>query len=340
MRRLLVVIALLVAQPAAAAFSPPEKVGVAHAARACMAVANAERNLGASIRTGGDVAAQARAGAALVRAAGDVCSVFHGLVGGIRDRADGTPLTRDETLVEVWAHRGGALAESLETAVEALRGAGVDTYDLSLAAWHLNRIDGALPYADPAPQPLLPGQAVATVVGPHGDYFGAQRHLWLATHYFREWAVGWATVFEAMPGYRSAAFGDAFGTYALAIGLQVQAASLIASVPVGGNDTQQAQLDLKDRLCSVLKAGQWLWQAAPGGGVPEQYHAVMAAWSEIDPVDGLGKRGVRVARARAISAAYRRANVRLTDSWRHSHAADGDTAGDFKNEPQRSRCGQ
>lgn len=310
------------AKPARASLPLSERDSIRHAANAAVYLARAESTLAREIEMGGDVKLYAKAAGNLVRASRDVSAIYQGLLGGLQRRPDGTQMSREDQLVEVWAHRNGALAESLETARRSMRDAHVSGFDVRQAEASLQKVDATLAYADPTPQGLLFGQTIPAVIGPHGDYYKAQWHLFAATHYFRDWAMEWVTVFKECGDKYPYAFAASFGAYALCVTYQYRAAALIAGIGLGHNDTATAKLEGLDQFCKALHAGGMLWQAAEEEGAPQFYHACMVAWAGIE----------------SCSPAYRKANSRLTDSWRNSDAGLG-MVFKFANEPQVTRCG-
>lgn len=328
----------VIARDARAGFGSAERTSIRHAAQAALALGDAELALAHAIRNGWDPSWPAAA-AALVRVARDLGAVVHGLVGGIRQRADDTPLSRAEQLAEVWTHRSGALAESLQTAALAIVRVPGGQEPIDYARDELQKVDPTLAYAVPDPQPLLPGHDRPAVLGPHGEHAAYQESLFRATHYWRDAAVHWTECLRLMPGYRPADFAEWFGDYVGCVALQVRAACIVVGVPIGFNDTTQARLEGFDATCRLSQAGEWLWVGPDKQGAPQFYKAASVAWERIDPLDARRRRPVsRLVAARAVSREYRAVTRRVAESWFNSDLAIGGGFA-FRNEPLRSTCG-
>lgn len=160
----------------------------------------------------------------------------------------------------------------------------------------LEQVDLSLPFADPPFEPE--NGPVRTVVGPHGDFFAFQRHLFAATHYWREWADHWLEELSYSRGPKKA-FAEAFRLYAMCINFQLQAALLPAGI------STYLPWDQLDQFCRALKALELLQSIEGGQGVPEFYHAATLSWSKV-------ARGGK---------SYERSLLRLSDSWRNSDMA-------------------
>jgi hypothetical protein len=139
-------------------------------------------------------------------------------------------------------------------------------------AHRMQTLDLDLPHSDPPMEPATTGRR--TCIGPHGDYYLAQRMIFLAIHYWREWAEEWLKIFAAPTGQRKA-MGEALSLYAHCTIMQHQAGALLAGVALNW------QWETLDGFSKVLKVTELLTRQDHGEGTPSVYFAFMLTWAKL-----------------------------------------------------------
>lgn len=307
-------LAVALAVPAHAALDPMAAESTRHAYAAAVATANAT-----TIPNAGCLAL-------ILRAQRDTGVIPLALSGGYPERprhSNGTLVTREDQLWWAWYHRDRALLETLPDALACVwkrlqaRPNNPDVQEamaqLELAIHHLDHVFPALDYSDPLPQPLLPGQTVPAVVGPHGDYYDAIAQAQWMGHYARDlMAVGIVPLLAGEADQRKELRGI-LGTYRSIMRWQFDSAAKIAGLSSNG-----------DRFCDVLYVGDTLTDAvgSPKPGLPEHYFALMLQLQQVLARDE---------RERNLLQAF-------ADLWRRTDDTMWGLFA-FRNEPQRTRCG-
>lgn len=259
----------------------------------------------------------------IIRAQRDTGVIPLALSGGYPERpraSDGHEVTREEQLWWAWYHRDRALVETLPDALAcvwqrvqarpndpAVREADVQ---LRLAIHHLEHVFPTLDYSDPTPQPLLSGQIIPAVVGPHGDYWDAIAQAQHMGHYARDLMDRGVVPLLSGQAEHRARLRGILATYRSLMVWQFDSAAKIAGLSSNG-----------DRFCDILYVGDTLTDAigSPKPGLPEHYFALMLQLQALLPAPWP-----------ALLQAH-------SDMWRRT---DDTMWGLFKfaNPAQRSRC--
>lgn len=277
MRALVVLLALWPATVQAHAhFSPSEQAGLSHAFAAAIAGTEATTFTNPECLT------------ALFRAQRDTGKVPLAIAGGYPDRA-----TRNTQLLQFQFHLNRAITDSVPGALacvvrrrmeragdaDALR---VAEEALRAALFHLRAIDATLPYADPSPQALLPGQTVPAVVGPHGIYAEAIGEAFWMGHYTRDMMQHGVLPLWQRKRMNAGQLRTILQRYR-----SVSLWQWDSAMKISGEPTSQFQ----DRFCTALYVGDTLTaghNAKPS--LPEQYFSLMLLIQEIVTPDGDARR--------------------------------------------------
>ena len=160
-------------------------------------------------------------------------------------------------------------------------------------------LDTTLRYADPLPA-LCAGCTIAPVVGPHGDYARAQKFLYFATKYWRDYAEDFVATYANGPVLSHyGAYAGALQHYTLGIDAQHRAMGLLAGI------TWTPAEAAEDGFCRTLRVMKLLTDGESNEATPFQYHYNQgywrSAWNEAEP--------------------YRNSLTRLSDSWKHNDSA-------------------
>lgn len=304
-------------------FSQAEQEGARHAFAATRSSSDAY------------VVANPKCAALISRAERDTGAVAFALVGGYPElprNSDGTPVTRADQLKKASFHRDRALLGTLPDALACVWGhPGRPEWveaerQLRLAIHHLDAVDPTLPYLNPRPHALLPGQTHYTVVPPHGQYDDAIAQLHWTRHYALDLAQMGINAYLADPRYLSKRpyLRRAQGTYRQLQGWTVDAALKTSFLAPLDDPATAAKEGAPDRFCQVLDVLETLTDAldSPKPGMPEQWFALMLDLRKVvtdDPVELLMWQSVG-------------------DTWRRGNAAAwGGLI--FANPAQRTRCG-
>lgn len=232
-------------------------------------------------------------------------------------------LSRPEQLERAWFHLNRVIGFLVDAQTKALAAQAYNVDDAvyqdalrrARTIWFENAltksraVDRTLAFADPYP-PLCFGCTVITVVGPHGDYKAAQKKLYFATKYFRDWVSDWHTA------YGTSALLDSYANvrgalvqYSNGIDAQHRAMGLLAGIAWSEEEAAE------DPFCRTLRTLKLLTVT-----VPFRYHATQDYW-------------------RYLSAAlphqpFQASLTRLSDSWKHNDEA----AWELMVFPNGSRC--
>jgi hypothetical protein len=164
----------------------------------------------------------------------------------------------------------------------------------------INAVDRTLGYADPMPA-LCAGCTIHPVVGPHGDYAKAQKWLYFATKYWRDFAEDWVESYVGGGVLRDYQFyAGAFRHYTHGVDAQHRAMGLLAGV------TWTAAEAGEDAFCRTLRAMKLLTDGDAFESSPFQYHYVQSYWRSAWDTE---------------SSAYRNSLTRFSDSWKHNDSA-------------------
>jgi hypothetical protein len=238
----------------------------------------------------------------LVRTARDAQGAGFALAGGVPEDLMYAP--RSVHLDLAWGYIDRAVQDSLPTAAFAARGVGMEDVALALeeARARLVTVDrGELIHSDPplAPSPVA-GKRV--VVGPHGDFYSAQRFLWSVSNYMADWASeGWMPVALVSPQARRVNLAGAWEIHALLVRKHIEAAALCVGISL-----YHAWDNLPNPTFSmVLAARMHLNKAVGEEGGAELFSGIGDEWDA-----AVGEFAV------VVRAPYRRGNQRVRDAWR------------------------
>lgn len=160
-------------------------------------------------------------------------------------------------------------------------------------------VDTSLRYGDPLPA-LCAGCTIPSVVGPHGDYARAQKFLYFATKYWRDFAEDWVSTYATGPVLSDySPYAGALQHYTLGIDAQHRAIGLLAGI------TWTAEEAGEDGFCRALRVMKLLTDGDSNEATPFHYHFTQgywrSAWNQVE--------------------SYRASLTRLSDSWKHNDSA-------------------